>query len=156
MKKIKVFKFKEKLKKILITVICIITVFFSMPVKSSADAGILESIGSFILLVPDGIQLLLNSFVSDETEDMKFFIRLSITDYDAKIFANSAGSLYNIEVTPYDIFTSGTPTVYGKYVEANGDASDAINNFSESIESSKMGQEICLLLFKQAEMHKMQ
>lgn len=139
MKKIKVFKFKEKLKKILITVICIITVFFSMPVKSSADAGILESIGSFILLVPDGIQLLLNSFVSDETEDMKFFIRLSITDYDAKIFANSAGSLYNIEVTPYDIFTSGTPTVYGKYVEANGDASDAINNFSESIESSKNG-----------------
>lgn len=139
MKKIKVLKFKEKLKKILITVICIITVFFSMPVKSSADAGILESIGSFILLIPDGIQLLLNSFVSDETEDMKFFIRLSITDYDAKIFANSAGSLYNIEVTPYDIFTSGTPTVYGKYVEANGDASDAINNFSESIENSKNG-----------------
>lgn len=139
MKKIKVLKFKEKLKKILITVICIITVFFSMPVKSSADAGILESIGSFILLIPDGIQLLLNSFVSDETEDMKFFIRLSITDYDANIFANSAGSLYNIEVTPYDIFTSGTPTVYGKYVEANGEASDAINNFSESIENSKNG-----------------
>lgn len=139
MKKIKVLKFKEKLKKILITVICIITVFFSMPVKSSADAGILESIGSFILLVPDGIQLLLNSFVSDETEDMKFFIRLSITDYDANIFANSAGSLYNIEVTPYDIFTSGTPTVYGKYVEANGEANDAINNFSESIENSKNG-----------------
>lgn len=139
MKKIKVLKFKEKLKKILITVICIITVFFSMPVKSSADAGILESIGSFILLVPDGIQLLLNSFVSDETEDMKFFIRLSITDYDANIFASSAGSLYNIEVTPYDIFTSGTPTVYGKYVEANGEASDAINNFSESIENSKNG-----------------
>ena len=139
MKKNKVLKKLEKLKKIIITVICIITVFFSMPVKSNANAGILESIGSFILLVPDGVQLLLNLFVSDETEDMSFFIRVEAKDEGADIFTNNTGSLYNIEVTPYDIFTAGTPTPYGEYIEAKDKVSNAGVNLYERTENAKDG-----------------
>lgn len=136
MKKSKVY---EKIKKILITVICIITVIFSMPVKSSADAGILESVASIVLLIPDGIQWMLNRFVSDETEDVKFIIRMHTVDKDATIFSNNAGSLYNIEVTPYDIFTSGTPTLYGEYIEALDKDNNAQQNFNEQSEAMKNG-----------------
>ena len=136
MKKSKVF---EKIKKILITVICIITVIFSMPVKSSADAGILENVASIVLLIPDGIQWLLNRFVSDETEDVKFYIRLNLIDEDATIFSNEDGSIYNMEVTPYDIFTSGTQTIYGKYVEAVDDVNTASENFKNETEAIKSG-----------------
>lgn len=136
MKKSKVF---EKIKKILITVICIITVIFSMPVKSSADAGILESVASLVLLIPDGINLLLNMFVSDETEDVKFTIRLYLKDEDATLLSNNRGTLYNIEVTPYDIFTSGTPTIYGEYIEALDNNNNAQQNFNEQSEAMKNG-----------------
>ena len=65
MKSKKLFKVKQKLIKVLVTVICVITVFFSMPMKS--NASILQSIASFILIIPDGVNMLLNSFISDET-----------------------------------------------------------------------------------------
>ena len=141
-------KLVNKFKKILITVLCIITVFFSMPVKAKADAGVLESVASFLLLVPDGIQLLLNTFVSDETEDVKFLIRLQVIDKNANLFTNDTGSLYNIEVTPYDIFTSGTPTLYGELIEKrdeinysvqNGEmtTADAVATIKENVESTE-------------------
>ena len=141
-------KLVNKFKKILITVLCIITVFFSMPVKAKADAGVLESVASFLLLVPDGIQLLLNTFVSDETEDVKFLIRLQVIDKNANLFTNDTGSLYNIEVTPYDIFTAGTPTLYGELIEKgdeinysvqNGEmtTADAVATIKENVESTE-------------------
>lgn len=136
MKKSKVF---EKIKKILITVICIITVIFSMPVKSSADAGILESVASLVLLIPDGINLLLNRYVSDETSDVRFIVRLNFKDENSTLFSNNAGSMYNIEVTPYDIFTSGTPTTYGRYYELLDSQDNATKNFNEQSESMKNG-----------------
>lgn len=141
-------KLVNKFKKVLITVLCIITVFFSMPVKAKADAGVLESVASFLLLVPDGIQLLLNTFVSDETEDVKFLIRLQVIDKNANLFTNDTGSLYNIEVTPYDIFTAGTPTLYGELIEKrdeinysvqNGEmtTADAVATIKENVESTE-------------------
>lgn len=131
-------KILNKFKRILIAIMCIITLFFSMPVKSRADAGILESIASFIMLIPDGVQYLLNRYVSDETEDVKFWLRVDVPDRDAGLFANNNGTLYNFEVTPYDIFTAGTHTAYGEYVEYYNDyerAQDKIEQDKQAIEA---------------------
>ena len=138
----KINRFLGKLKKILITVICIITVFFSMPVKSSADVGILESIADFILLIPDGINKILNTYISDETEDVKFWLKVGVVDEDAGMFSNDSGRLYNIEVTPYDIFTAGTPTLYGKYIEAVDNADQAEQNAQEKINNLEIYEAI--------------
>lgn len=122
----------NKFKRILIAILCVITLFFSMPVKSSADAGILESIADFILVIPDGIQYILNHYMSDETEDVKNSIRVTVTDDDAGVFSNNSGTLYNFEVTPYDIFTAGTPTLFGEYVEYYNDYTEAQNAFEQN------------------------
>ena len=135
----RVLNLKAKLKKILITVICIITVFFSMPVKSNADAGILESIASFLLMIPDGVQMLLNHYVSDETEDVAFSESISLegsgTEDDSIGSVNDTGTLYNFEVTPYDIFMTGTLTDYGKYVDLLNKSESKLNEAKEDIEN---------------------
>ena len=96
-------KILNKFKRILITIMCIITLFFSMPVKSSANSGILESIASFLLIIPDGINMLTNHFIAGE-EGFSF----NLTDLMiGKGFFPDKASLYNFKVTPYDIFTAG-------------------------------------------------
>lgn len=145
MKSKKLFKVKQKLIKVLVTVICVITVFFSMPMKS--NASILQSIASFILIIPDGVNMLLNKYISDETENVDFFMRISLTGEGS----NDSGTLYNIEITPYEIFTAGTLTEYGKYKEEideingkgnevkealeNGSAADAVSAARDSMEA---------------------
>ena len=128
MKSKKLFKVKQKLIKVLVTVICVITVFFSMPMKSNAD--ILQSIASFLLIIPDGIQWMLNTFVSDETENVDMAMKISLQG-DKK---EESGYLYNFEVTPYDIFMAGTLTDYGRYKEAIDNISENGDNVKESLE----------------------
>lgn len=128
MKSKKLFKVKQKLIKVLVTVICVITVFFSMPMKSNAD--ILQSIASFLLIIPDGIQWMLNTFVSDETENVDMAMKISLQG-DKK---EESGYLYNFEVTPYDIFMAGTLTDYGRYKEAIDNISENGDKVKESLE----------------------
>lgn len=143
-------KLVNKFKKILITVLCIITVFFSMPVKAKADAGVLESVASFLLLIPDGINLILNAYVSGETEDVKQIVRVALkSDNDASLFTNNVGSLYYIAVTPYDIFTAGMPTLYGEYVEKKDQVESAIEQagnqeipLTDAVQAAKDEREI--------------
>lgn len=158
MKSKKLFKVKQKLIKVLVTVICVITVFFSMPMKS--NASILQSIASFILIIPDGVNMLLNSFISDETENVDFTFRVSLAGTGSSVWepdSNDSGTLYNIEITPYDIFVAGTLTDYGKSKDEidkmnanisdkadevkdaleNGSAADAVNASKDAQESMK-------------------
>lgn len=158
MKSKKLFKVKQKLIKVLVTVICVITVFFSMPMKS--NASILQSIASFILIIPDGVNMLLNSFISDETENVDFMFRVSLAGTGSSVWepdSNDSGTLYNIEITPYDIFVAGTLTDYGKSKDEidkmnanisdkadevkdaleNGSAADAVNASKDAQESMK-------------------
>lgn len=143
-------KLVNKFKKILITVLCIITVFFSMPVKAKADGGVLESVASFLLLIPDGINLILNAYVSGETEDVKQIVRVALkSDNDASLFTNNVGSLYYIAVTPYDIFTAGMPTLYGEYVEKKDQVESAIEQagnqeipLTDAVQAAKDEREI--------------
>ena len=143
-------KLVNKFKKILITVLCIITVFFSMPVKAKADGGVLESVASFLLLIPDGINLILNAYVSGETEDVKQVVRVALkSDNDASLFTNNVGSLYYIAVTPYDIFTAGMPTLYGEYVEKKDQVESAIEQagnqeipLTDAVQAAKDEREI--------------
>lgn len=93
----KKFKILDKLKKVILIILCAITVFFSMPVKS--EAGIGEDIVDFILKLPDAVMSTLNKHVSERGGSAK--IKLNLKGW------GGVGYIYNFEVTPYDIFTSG-------------------------------------------------
>lgn len=90
------------LKKVLIVIMCSITLFFSMPAK--AEATVIGDIVSFLLILPDGIMKLLNETVSGTGAYSRLYLRVGLSGADEE---SLEGTLYNIEVTPYDIFTSG-------------------------------------------------
>lgn len=87
-----------KLKRILITIICVITLAFSMPVRAKADV-ILNFI-NLLLQIPDSIMWVGNRYIvgTDATTSVK----LDFKGWSGK------GSIYNFEISPYNIFTSGT------------------------------------------------
>lgn len=95
-------KFLDKCKKILIIIMCSITLFFSMPVRS--EANVLVNVVNVFLIIPDGIMYLLNNFVSG-TGVSKTHLDLNLKGVD--MTSGTIGNIYNFEVTPYDIFTSG-------------------------------------------------
>lgn len=95
----KKFKILNKLKKVIIIMLCTVTVFFSMPKKSKA--GILQDFVSLLLKLPDGIEWLLNNSVAGTGGRTSLHINLK------GVGTETRGYVYNFDVTPYDIFTSG-------------------------------------------------
>lgn len=93
-------KILYKLKRIMIVILCSITLFFSMPVKSKAN--IWEDLVDVVLKLPDAVMRIANDMVSGRPVT-KFKIRLNLKGWDG----DTIGSIYNFEITPYDIFTSG-------------------------------------------------
>ena len=94
-------KICSKLKKMLITIMCVITLVFSMPVKAKAD--IIEDFIDLLLRIPDGVMWIGNIFLSgrkDDDSQMNLNFKGVFVDGDD-------GRLYNFYVTPYDIFTTG-------------------------------------------------
>lgn len=92
-------KILENMKRILLIILCTITLFFSMPKKS--EAGIITDFVDLLLKVPDGVMRLLNDFFGDSSSSFK--LKLNLKGWSS----DTVGSIYNFEVTPYDIFTSG-------------------------------------------------
>lgn len=62
MRKGKVF---EKFKRILISIMCVVTLVFAMPVKSKAN--IVEDFIDLILRIPDGVMWIANWWLSDRS-----------------------------------------------------------------------------------------
>ena len=126
----KKFKILDKLKKVILIILCAITVFFSMPVKS--DANVIQDLVDIVLVIPDGIMDLLNKHVSGVNGTTKIKINLKGTGKATQ------GSIYNFDVTPYDIFTSGLDYKVKKMDGSDGDTLTAlIENFEELFISNK-------------------
>ena len=98
MKKKKIF---NKLKKMLIAIVCSFTLIFSMPVKS--EATIVQEFLDVLLRIPDGIMWLLNIGVAGIPEATKSELKLNLKG----VGSETVGRVYNFELTPYDVFTSG-------------------------------------------------
>lgn len=107
-------KILENLKRILLIILCTITLFFSMPKKS--EAGIITDFVDLLLKIPDGVMRLLNDFFGDSASDFK--MKLNLTG----VSSDTVGSIYNFEVTPYDIFTSGLE--YQVPIDGDGNIGD--------------------------------
>lgn len=115
-------KICSKLKKILITITCVITLVFSMPVKSKA--GIIGDFLNLLLQIPDSIMWLGNIYIAGTHENAG--IDLNLKGWDGK------GSIYNFNITPYDIFTSGSEVIINSN-QANK------NEQIENLVNSKLG-----------------
>lgn len=94
-------KICSKLKKILITITCVITLVFSMPVKAKA-----EIIGDFLnllLKIPDAIMWATNRYIANDDTPTDTYL-----NFEGWTFKNGKGYIYNFSVTPYEIFSSGS------------------------------------------------
>lgn len=100
----------NKFKKVILTVMSLILLVFSMPVKS--EATIIADFVSLLLKIPDGIMWVGNMWVADRPNN-ESVETIKINEGDDK---DEAGSIYNFYVTPYDIFTNGE---YRHYIESN-------------------------------------
>lgn len=107
-------KFLEKMKRILLIILCIITLFFSMPKKT--EAGTIEDFVNLMLKIPDAVMRLFNDISGESISNFKIKLNLKGWSSDTK------GSVYNFDVTPYDIFTSGL--VYQRAADFDGNLGD--------------------------------
>ena len=107
-------KFLENMKRILLIILCIITLFFSMPKKT--EAGTIEDFVNLMLKIPDAVMRLFNDISGESISNFKIKLNLKGWNRDTK------GSVYNFDVTPYDIFTSGL--VYQRAADFDGNLGD--------------------------------
>lgn len=107
-------KFLEKMKRILLIILCIITLFFSMPKKT--EAGTIEDFVNLMLKIPDAVMRLFNDISGESISNFKIKLNLKGWSSDTK------GSAYNFDVTPYDVFTSGL--VYQRAADFDGNLGD--------------------------------
>ena len=107
-------KFLENMKRILLIILCIITLFFSMPKKT--EAGTIEDFVNLMLKIPDAVMRLFNDISGESISNFKIKLNLKGWNSDTK------GSVYNFDVTPYDIFTSGL--VYQRAADFDGNLGD--------------------------------
>lgn len=94
-------KFKYKFNRILISIMCIITLLFGMPVKSSA--GVIESFADVLLWIFDLPMRGLNYFLGES--DSASYIDVNLAGWDLNL--GTRGMLYNFEITPDKIFSAG-------------------------------------------------
>ncbi len=121
----KKYKVGDKLKKVLISIICIIMLIFTMPVR--AKAAVLDDFLDVILCIPDAIEFCLNKWISNESFD-KTTEEINVKGWDKH------GRLPDFLVTPYEIFCAGTEDEDGKIMLPLLDA----NFFKEDSESGEV------------------
>lgn len=107
-------KFFKNMKRILLIMLCTITLFFSMPKKT--NAGTIENFVDLMLKIPDMVMRLFNDISGESVSNFK--IKLNLKGWSSA----TKGSAYNFDVTPYDIFTSGL--VYQRAEDFDGNLGD--------------------------------
>ena len=101
----------NKLKKILLTVMSVMLLVFSMPIKS--EATILADFVDLLLNIPDGIMWIGNRFIAERlSSESREKINIDGVDFGG----GDEGYINNFYVTPYDIFTAGQ---YRYYIDSN-------------------------------------
>lgn len=118
-------KFIYKFKKILISIMCIITLFFAMPIKASA--GPIESLADMVLWIFDLPMRALNAVVAES--DSASYIDVNLKGWDMNL--GTRGMLYNFEVTPDRIFSAGKT----EEVFVPDDTNEEENGKNESVDS---------------------
>ena len=113
----KKWKCMNVLKRILISILCTVTIFFSMPVKSSA--GPFQDFIELILDLPDALMVLLNEYIAQREADT--FININLKGIEAG--SGDSGRVYNFMVTPYEITNGNTVT----YKDRKGNDVNVIN-----------------------------
>lgn len=106
------------LKRIIISILCVITIAFSMPAKSKA--GVFQDAIEVFSGIPDAIMSLLNDYVSQRNGDTSIKVNLKGIEPGG----GDEGKLYNFMVTPYEIITNGKITTY---VGTDGRETSVIN-----------------------------
>lgn len=101
----KKYKVSDKLKRIWFSIVCIIMLIFTMPVKVKAVQ--VDDFLDLLLCIPDAIEFCLNRWISDESFD-ETTEEINIKGWDTK------GKLPDFLVTPYEIFCSGTMDENGR------------------------------------------
>lgn len=100
-------KLYNKLKRILVSIMCITTLVFTMPVKS--DAYGIDDFLDLILCLPDGVMYCLNKWISNKTFD-ETTEEINVSGWDRK------GRLPDFLVTPYEVFCSGNIDENGEVI----------------------------------------
>lgn len=95
-------KVVEKFKRILISIMCVVTLVFAMPVK--AKANIVEDFFSLFAYLGDVPMWLGNVYLDPYETDNSYY---DFNNKGANFGASDEGGIRNFSVTPYDIFTSG-------------------------------------------------
>lgn len=106
-------KVVEKFKRILISIMCVVTLVFAMPVK--AKAGIFEDFVDLILKIPDGVMFIANWWLADRSPSGAIDTMASVGlkgVHGGPWGRDDDGYIYNFHVTPYDIFTCGEVREY--------------------------------------------
>ena len=103
-------KFFKNMKRILLIMLCTITLFFSMPKKT--NAGVIENFIDLMLKIPDAVMRLFNDISGESISNFKLKLNLR------GVGSGTKGAIYNFDVTPYDIFTSGL--VYQRATDLDG------------------------------------
>ena len=123
----KICKLKNKLKKIFILIMCLITLIFAMPVKS--NAGVIETFIDIVLNIPDWAMFGLNVLLGDG--ETKSYIAVNYKGGDFNRGTN--GHIYNFNITPAEIFragmkekvyVAGTQTIEVRASDENRDEND--------------------------------
>lgn len=107
-------KFFKNMKRILLIMLCTITLFFSMPKKT--NAGVIENFIDLMLKIPDAVMRLFNDISGESISNFKLKLNLR------GVGSGTKGAIYNFDVTPYDIFTSGL--VYQRATDLDGNLGD--------------------------------
>lgn len=107
-------KFFKNMKRILLIMLCTITLFFSMPKKT--NAGVVENFVDLMFKIPDFVMRLFNDISGESISNFKLKLNFK------GIGSGTKGAIYNFDVTPYDIFTSGL--VYQRATDLDGNLGD--------------------------------
>ena len=106
------YKKKNIVKKTFISIICVIVMVFSMPVKAKAD--VIQDLVNVLLRIPDAIMWVSNRYLADRESD-EMHINIGLKGVHG--VKEDDGAVYNFFITPYDIFTCGEVR---EYKDTNG------------------------------------
>lgn len=106
------YKKKNIVKKTFISIICVIVMVFSMPVKAKAD--VIQDLVNVLLRIPDAIMWVSNRYLADRESD-EMHINIGLKGVHG--VKEDDGAIYNFFITPYDIFTCGEVR---EYKDTNG------------------------------------
>ncbi|MBR2744454.1 MAG: hypothetical protein IKE01_04070 [Clostridia bacterium] len=102
----KKLKCTNVLKRIIISILCVITIALSMPAK--VKAGVLQDFVELFMNIPDALMVLENDFIAQRNGQTYKNVNLK----GIAIGGSDEGKIFNFMVTPYEIIANGKVETY--------------------------------------------